>query len=69
MATTLYEVRIGNVIGIVEEPDDIDPFLPLGEQLMVKIGAIDRLLPLQKEDTEEAILLLRWFAEQHVPES
>jgi hypothetical protein len=35
---TIYETNHDGVIGVIEEPEHIDPKRPLSEQLIVKIG-------------------------------
>jgi hypothetical protein len=57
---------VGNVVGVVEEPDALDPARPLGEQYMVKVGALDRRLPLARDDAEEVIDRLRAFVTRNV---
>jgi hypothetical protein len=57
----IAEFISGNVIGIVEEPDPVDPSVPLEEQRMVKIGVLDQNQPLPKEDAEKVIQQLREF--------
>lgn len=37
----LFQVISGNTIGVVDEPEAIDPRTPLREQLIVKIGVLD----------------------------
>lgn len=39
----LFQVISGNTIGVVDEPEAIDPEKPLREQLIVKIGVLDPL--------------------------
>jgi len=39
----LFQVVSGNTIGVVDEPEVIDPEKPLREQLIVKIGVLDPL--------------------------
>lgn len=38
---TVFETKNGNMIGVIEEPIDLDPKKPLQEQWLVKIGVID----------------------------
>lgn len=66
MHSWLYRVVIGNVVGVVEEPDSLDPARPLAEQYLVKIGALDRRLPLDKGDDQQVIARLHDFVTKHV---
>jgi hypothetical protein len=59
----VYRVVSGNVIGVVEKPETIDPRKPLTEQYRVKIGVLDRNGDLPKSDAEIVIRKLRKFCE------
>ena len=37
----IFETKSGNIIGVIEEPIDLDPRKSLQEQRLVKIGVID----------------------------
>jgi hypothetical protein len=37
----IFETKSGNMIGVIEEPIDLDPRKPLQDQRLVKIGVID----------------------------
>jgi hypothetical protein len=66
MQHRLYEVIIGNVIGVVEEPETNDCSRPAGEQYMVKIGSVNNRLPLEKQDCKEVIERLKAFVTVNV---
>jgi len=59
----VYRVVSGNVVGVVEKPETIDPRQPLMEQYRVKIGVLDQNGDLPKSDTEIVIRKLRKFCE------
>jgi hypothetical protein len=59
----VYRVVSGNVIGVVEKPETIDPRKPLTEQYQVKIGVLDPEGELPKADAEIVIRKLRKFCE------
>ncbi len=59
----VYRVVSGNVVGVVEKPETIDPQKPLVEQYQVKIGVLDRNGGLPKSDAEIVIRKLRKFCE------
>lgn len=62
MPKTLFEAISGNVIGIVEEPDDIPKGKSRAESCLVKIGAINRLRKFSKADALIVIRKLKAFA-------
>ena len=66
MTPPLYQVIIGNVIGVVEEPDRFDPLRPLSEQYTIRIGAVDRRLPLDRLDVRQVISHLQNFVTKHI---
>ena len=51
----IFEFTSGNVVGVVEAPDVLDPTRPLGEQYMVKIGVWDSRGDLPREDARRVI--------------
>lgn len=57
----IYQATSGNVIGVVEAPETIDPSKPLGEQYMVKIGVFDPRRSLPEKDARNVIRRLRRF--------
>ena len=59
MATVLFKATSGNVIGIVEAPETIDPEKPAKDQYVVKIGVIDPNGGLPKKDAQHVIDKLR----------
>ena len=59
VATVLFKSISGNVIGIVEAPEIIDPQKPAREQYLVKIGVIDPRGKLPKKDARMVILELQ----------
>ncbi len=59
----VYRVVSGNVIGVVERPNPIDPRKPLIQQYRVKIGVLDPEGDLPKSDAEIVIRELRTFCE------
>lgn len=59
----VFEYTSGNVVGVVEAPDIIDPKRPLGEQYMVKIGVWDTRGDLPDEDARAVIAKLVEFVE------
>jgi hypothetical protein len=59
----IFKAVSGNVIGVVERPDVIDPLKPLSKQYQVKIGVLDRHGGLPKSDALIVIERLRKFCE------
>ena len=59
----VYRVVSGNVVGVVEKPETIDPRIPLIQQHRVKIGVLDQNGDLPKSDAEIVIRKLRKFCE------
>lgn len=61
----IFEVRSGNMIGVVEEPNPLDPAKPVNEQRLVKIGVIDpdraRREPFSRPDANIVVEKLREF--------
>ena len=37
----MYTTVSGNIVGVVEQPRQLDPSLPMEQQIMVKIGVVD----------------------------
>jgi hypothetical protein len=58
---TIFEAISGNVIGVVEEPEILDPSRTANEQLLVKIGVIDPAGGLPESDARIVIEKLRVF--------
>jgi hypothetical protein len=61
MTKIIFRTVSGNVIGIVEAPDTIDPKKPLTKQYTVKIGVLDRKGPLPRKDANRVIAKLLAF--------
>ena len=61
MTTVLFKSISGNVIGIVEAPEVIDPHKPALEQYLVKIGVFDPRGKLPKKDARHVIRELRKY--------
>lgn len=61
MSTILFRAISGNVIGIVEAPEIMDPHKPVGGQYLVKIGVIDPKGDLPKKDAQQVIDELREY--------
>lgn len=59
----VFRVVSGNVIGVVEKPETIDPRKPVTEQYLVKIGALDTNDDFSKADAVIVINKLRDFCE------
>jgi hypothetical protein len=55
MGRIIFKTTSGNVIGVVERPTRIDPWRPLQEQYVVKIGVMDRDRGLPEEDARIVI--------------
>ena len=68
MAKIIFRTVSGNVVGIVEQPDDIDPAKPIGEQCIVRIGVQDRRGPLPKKNALRVIEKLRRYVEKLIGE-
>ena len=61
VATVLFKSISGNVIGIVEAPQVLDPQKPPREQYLVKIGVLDPQGKLPKKDARHVIRELRKY--------
>jgi hypothetical protein len=61
MPTIIFRTVSGNVIGVVEKPDAINPEKPITEQYMVKIGVLDRSGPLPRKNADKVICKLLEF--------
>lgn len=68
MPKIIFRTVSGNVIGIVEQPDELDPVKPIGEQCIVRIGVRDRRGPLPKKNALRVIEKLRGFVETLIGE-
>jgi hypothetical protein len=62
----IFRAIAGNVIGVVEKPDAIDPTKSLREQYMVKIGVLDREGPMPKQNIYTVIRKLKRFVETRI---
>ena len=61
MATILFKVISGNVIGIVEAPQVVDPQKSVRDQYLVKIGVLDSRGKLPKRDARHVIRELQEY--------
>ena len=61
MSKIIFRTVSGNVIGVIEKPDRMDPAKPLQGQFVVKIGVLDRKGDLPREDADTVIANLREF--------
>jgi hypothetical protein len=64
MSDLVFRAISGNVIGIVEGPDTLDPEKPLKDQYIVKIGVLDRSGPLPRKDAQKVISKLLAFVQE-----
>lgn len=62
----VFQAISGNVIGIVERPDVVDPGKPIAEQYQVKFGVIDPNDDLPKSDAQVVIARLQEFCKEFI---